>query len=133
MRIPYVTLPVAAGLAIDMPMLPLRLAYGNSFVDVDALVDSGAMLSVIPYDLGVRLGLDWSKCTIDLSIGGAVGGMAKAVMLDVTIGSFPTTPLVFAWSNSPNVRVILGQRNFFAEFDVCFYGSQSYFEVKPKP
>jgi len=28
--------------------------------------------------------------------------------------------------------LILGQTNFFLEFDVCFYRSKQEFEVKPK-
>lgn len=31
-----------------------------------------------------------------------------------------------------NVRLLLGQANFFVEFDVCFYRSQEAFEVRPK-
>ena len=31
-----------------------------------------------------------------------------------------------------NIPIILGQLNFFMEFDVCFYGSQLAFELSPK-
>ncbi len=30
------------------------------------------------------------------------------------------------------VPLLLGQANFFIEFDVCFYRSQKVFEVTPK-
>ena len=48
------------------------------------------------------------------------------------IGNFPQTELVFAWTLSPNAPLILGQTNFFLEFDICFYRSKSEFEIKPK-
>jgi len=48
------------------------------------------------------------------------------------IGDFPPVRLAFAWSRSDNVPLILGQMNFFMEFDICFYRSQLEFEVKPK-
>ena len=49
------------------------------------------------------------------------------------IGEFAPTELVFAWVRNQNVPLILGQTNFFLEFDICFYRSKSEFEVNPKP
>ena len=37
--------------------------------------------------------------------------------------------LAFAWVNSDSIPVILGQINFFLEFDVCFYRSKGMFDV----
>jgi hypothetical protein len=34
--------------------------------------------------------------------------------------------------SKPNAPLILGQTNFFMEFDVSFYRSQLEFEIKPK-
>jgi hypothetical protein len=48
------------------------------------------------------------------------------------VGALPSARLVFAWTRAPSVPVILGQVNFFMEFDVCFYRSRSLFEVKSK-
>ncbi|MDJ0635634.1 MAG: hypothetical protein QNJ34_20775 [Xenococcaceae cyanobacterium MO_188.B29] len=48
------------------------------------------------------------------------------------IGDFPVTRLVFAWVNRPSIPLILGQTNFFLEFDVCFYRSRLEFEINPK-
>jgi hypothetical protein len=49
------------------------------------------------------------------------------------IETFPPTELLFAWTLSPNDPLILvGQTNFFLEFDVCFYRSRSEFEIKLK-
>ncbi|BDA74137.1 hypothetical protein CAL7716_083030 [Calothrix sp. PCC 7716] len=48
------------------------------------------------------------------------------------IGEFASIRLAFAWIRSINVPLILGQTNFFLEFDVCFYRSKLEFEIKPK-
>lgn len=40
--------------------------------------------------------------------------------------------MAFAWARAKNMPVILGQTNFFMEFDVCFYRSKLEFEVSSK-
>jgi len=40
--------------------------------------------------------------------------------------------LVFAWTQAENAPIIFGQMNFFLEFDVCFYRSQSLFDIRLK-
>ena len=57
---------------------------------------------------------------------------ARAIVLTATLGRFPPVRLAFAWTRNNLVPVILGQVNFFMEFDVCFYRSRLAFEIKPK-
>ena len=52
--------------------------------------------------------------------------------LSGAIAQFPPVLLAFAWTESRDIPVILGQMNFFAEFNVCFYRHESAFEVCPK-
>ena len=40
--------------------------------------------------------------------------------------------LAFAWTRSDEVPLLLGQVNFFMEFDVCFYRSRYAFDLRPK-
>jgi hypothetical protein len=40
--------------------------------------------------------------------------------------------LAFAWVKNNQVPLILGQTNFFLEFDICFYRSQLEFEIQPR-
>ena len=47
------------------------------------------------------------------------------------IGNLPAVKLAFAWVQRSGLPVILGQTNFFLEFDV-FYRSRLEFEVRPK-
>jgi hypothetical protein len=130
----YTFTPVSAGpgFTVQMPFIAVRLARNGKSVDADALVDSGAMINVLPFDLGVRLGLDWNAQPHTLSLGGTLGGPAKIVALEATVASYPAVSLLFAWSRLPNVRLILGQTNFFHEFDASFHRSRSYFVVEPK-
>lgn len=57
---------------------------------------------------------------------------AKGLVLSAQIGIFPPVRLVFAWSLTDNVPLLLGRMNFFLEFDVCFYRSQMAFELRSK-
>lgn len=42
--------------------------------------------------------------------------------------------LGFAWVNKPiaDIRILLGQVNFFQEFNVCFYGHHQVFDITPR-
>ena len=40
--------------------------------------------------------------------------------------------LAFAWIKASDVPVVLGQTNFFVEFDVSFYRSRFEFELTPR-
>lgn len=57
---------------------------------------------------------------------------ARAISVTATIGPFNPARLAFAWTRNNQVPVILGQVNFFMEYDVCFFRSQLVFDVKPK-
>lgn len=97
------------------------------------MVDSGAKVNVLPYELGVQLGGVWdnNKAIIQLA-GNLSDRSAIPFSTMVKIGDFPLTRLVFTWVNRLNVPLILGQTNFFLEFDVCFYRSKLEFEINPK-
>ena len=48
--------------------------------------------------------------------------------VEAVIGAFAPVRLAFAWAQSDAVPVILGQTNFFHEFDVLFMRSRGVFE-----
>jgi hypothetical protein len=133
MRYSFTPVSTGPGFTVQMPFIPVRLTRSGKSVDADGLVDSGAMINVLPFDLGIRLGLDWNAQPHTLSLGGALGGPAKMVALEVTVATYPAVPLLFAWSPSSGVRLILGQANFFLEFDASFHRSRDYFVIEPKP
>jgi len=56
---------------------------------------------------------------------------ARAVLVSAAVAGFAPVRLAFAWARVDNVPVILGQINFFLEFDVCFFRARQLFEVRP--
>lgn len=58
--------------------------------------------------------------------------VSRAVLISVVIGAFSSVQLAFAWTTADHIRPILGHTNFFSEFDVCFFGRELTFEVRPK-
>jgi hypothetical protein len=132
-QFPYVPRDPLLGNASLAPMLPLTLIGGQN-VATSGLVDSGAAINVLPYALGVQLGFDWAQEMRSVELSGNLASVeARVVVLSAVVGSFPTVRLAFAWAQTDAVSVILGQVNFFLEFDVCFFRSRSLFEVRPKP
>jgi len=101
-------------------------------VEANGLVDSGATVSVLPYDLGIKLGGIWDDRRAIIQLTGNLSNQPAMPFAAITyIGEFPPAQLAFAWVKSPNVPLILGQTNFFLEFDVCFYRSKLEFEITP--
>lgn len=104
-----------------MPLLAVTLSMGDHSVDVIGLVDSGSMVSVIPYSVGLALGAVWDNRRVTMTLAGAFGGLPAIPLAIVTrIGDLSPVNLVFLWSNRDNIRVIFGEYNFFQEFDVHF-------------
>jgi hypothetical protein len=132
-QFPYVPRDASLGNASLAPMLPLTLV-GRHSVATFGLVDSGAAINVLPYALGVQLGLDWDQETRSVELSGNLASVeARVVVLSAVVGSFPSVRQAFAWAQTDTVSVILGQVNFFLEFEVCFFRSRGLFEVQPKP
>ncbi|MCY7391980.1 MAG: hypothetical protein LH647_10990 [Leptolyngbyaceae cyanobacterium CAN_BIN12] len=133
MRFKYSTTSPAQNEFDSLPRLPLSLRRGDQNVEITGLVDSGATVNVLPYELGLELGGIWDERRAIIQLAGNLSSQpAMPFSATVEIGDFAPTQLVFAWVRSPNVPLILGQTNFFLEFDVCFYRSRSEFEVNPK-
>ena len=116
-----------------MPLLPLMLSHDDRSVTVSGLLDTGTAVNVLPYPLGEQLGFVWERQRTTILLTGNLASLqARGVVVSATIGSFAPVRLAFAWTQTDNIRLILGQANFFLEFDVCFFRSRSEFEVKPK-
>lgn len=117
-----------------LPLLPITLSVKDYLIETSALADSGSTVNVLPYDIGLGLGLVWEKQKVALpSLVGTLRGLpAFGVLVTGEVSPFPPVSLAFAWTQSNDVPVILGQINFFSEFDVCFFGSRKMFEVIPK-
>ena len=97
------------------------------------MVDSGATVNVMPYEIGTQLGAVWADQKANISLSGALGNEPAIPLFAMAqIGDLPPVRLAFAWVKRNDVPLILGQTNFFMEFDVCFYRSRLEFEVVPR-
>lgn len=132
-RYSFISNDTALGEASFRPYLPLNLIYQQNSIEASGLLDTGASVNVLPYLAGVELGYEWERQTVILNLTGNLAQYeARVVLVQAIVGQFEPVQLVFAWTQATNVPLILGQVNFFMEFDVCFYRSQLQFEISPK-
>ena len=132
-RYPFVSSDMTLEQASFRPYLPLTLVTQDISVTTSGLLDTGASVNVLPYSIGVELGYEWERQTTALNLTGNLAQYeARVLLTEAVIGEFDPVQLAFAWTQATNVPLILGQVNFFMEFDVCFYRSQLHFTVKPK-
>ena len=133
MRFQYSTTDSSQNQFDSLPRLPLVLNLDNRAVEVVGLLDSGATVNVLPYEIGTQLGATWDERKAIIQLSGNLSRQpAIPLFATATIGEFAPIQLAFAWVRSANAPLILGQTNFFLEFDVCFYRSRLEFEIKPK-
>jgi hypothetical protein len=131
-RFGYVEADPLLGVASALPYAPIMLQMGDRKVQVSALIDSGSTLNVLPFDVGLKLGAVWDEQIVPVRLGGNMAeSEARGLVLTGQIEGFEPVRLAFAWSKSNRAPVILGQTNFFIEFDVRFCRSQMFFEIAP--
>ncbi len=124
---------LAAGPLGLMPLLPLRLEMPPHSVAVLGLLDTASAVNVLPYDVGVQLGAVWAHQTTSVQLTGNLASVpARGLLVSAIVGRFPPVRLAFAWAQTNTIPLILGQVNFFAEFDAFFSRASGIFEIKPK-
>jgi len=132
-RFPCIEVDPSLGAASALPYLPLTLVHRGKIAPVSALVDSGAALNVLPYSGGLQLGAVREEQATRLRLSGNLAGSeARALVVTAKVDRFEQVRLAFAWTRNDEVPVILGQVNFFLEFDVSFSRSRSMFEIRPR-
>ena len=124
----------SSGRSSILPCLPLILTNGKRSIEVIALLDTGASVNVLPYEIGLQLGAVWENQTVQIPLSGNLAHSdSRGLVLTGTVSHFLPSLLAFAWTQSTDLPVILGHMNFFAEFNVCFYRHELAFEVCPIP
>ncbi len=132
-RFPFTAMEADKAAVSLMPFLPLTLSYNEQAVAASGLLDSGATVNVLPYSLGIPLGLVWEQQRTAVVLSGNLARIAaRGILVSAAVGAFAPVRLAFAWAQTDEVPLILGQANFFAEFDVCFLRAQAVFDIKPK-
>jgi hypothetical protein len=118
---------------ILMPLLPLIFTIDGAISDGLALVDSGSTINVLPYSVGLSLGAVWENQSTQMQLTGNLSQFeARGLFVYIAIPSVTQdlfVRLLFAWTKADIARPILGQTNFFDEFDVCFFKSDTFFDV----
>ncbi len=131
MRLDYLSLPNAPH--ILMPLLPLICTIDGAISESLALVDSGSTVNVLPYSVGLSIGAVWENQPTRMQLTGNLSQFeARGLFVYVSIPSVTQdlfVRLLFAWTRAEISSAILGQTNFFDEFDVCFFKSDVFFDV----
>ncbi len=113
-----------------LPTIPIILSYADFSVSANALLDTGSTVNLLPYDIGLQLGAIWEEQTVRLPLAGNLAMVeARGLFVHVQIGNLEPVRLAFAWAQAAQVPLILGQTNFFREFDVCFQRSRRTIEI----
>jgi len=132
-RFPFTESEKSLGVASNLPYLPLVLSYRGTSLSVSGLLDTGATVNVLPYDIGRQLGAVWDQQTTPVHLTGNLARFeARVLIVSTTVGEFAPVRIAFAWTRANKVPLILGQVNFFLEFDVCFFRSRKIYEIRPK-
>ena len=97
----------------SLPRIPLILHHNNKGVEVVGLVDSGATVNVLPYQIGTQLGLVWDDTKAIIRLAGNIGNQpAMPVFFMAEIGELAPVRLVFAWAKSDSVSLDSGTDKF---------------------
>ncbi len=133
LRFPYTRIEVGRTAANELPYLPIRLSTPSGVLDLFGLLDTGSTVNVLPYAVGLELGLLWNQQTVPISLVGNLALLpAFGVIVTAQVATLPPVEMAFAWTQAQDAPLVLGQINFFMEFDVCFFRAQSVFEVTTK-
>lgn len=105
-------------------ILPVLIRGPHGFIERDYLVDSGADLSMAPWDLARELGLRWKDST-PITLRGisrrkvclVQGRIHEVDILIPDAGALLRLPMVFARGNAP---FVLGREGFFDVFNITF-------------
>lgn len=113
-------------------MLPLTLRANGLEQMVAGLVDSGADVNVLPWSVGASLGFVWQPNKATIRVAGVAQSAAMPVLLSADFGDIRDATLAFAWCQTDLVPLVLGQTNFFLDFDICFFRSRGEFQIVRK-
>ena len=89
LRIPYTLTKRASGNSGLLPFLPITLISSSKRVEAIGLLDSGSTINVLPYTLGISLGLEWEKQKTSVPLTGSLVEVeAVGVVIFGQVGEF---------------------------------------------
>ena len=133
MKFRYSTTRVAQRPSDSLPRAEVTLTANGQTLNVLGLVDSGSTINILPYQIGLSLGMTWEPKNATIGLTGSLSRQ-KAIPVSAMgqVGSYAAVQLIFAWIDTDDVPVIFGQTNFFVEFEVHLYRAQYEFEIVPR-
>ena len=131
MQFPYMQVRNALGETAWRPILPFILTHKQHSLQVAGLIQTGADVNVLPYQIGIELGAVWEEQGRKVELAGKLANFdARGIILSAHIAPFDAEiRLAFAWTRAEHVPLLLGQINFLKVLKVCFLGFQNEFEL----
>jgi len=104
--------------------IPVTFIGPADAIDIVAILDSGADISVLPLEVGQQLGLDLTKNKGPCGgIGGEVETAEDHVRVKIAQGHENYTfeiPVKVVLDPKSNIPVLIGREGFFEEFEITF-------------
>jgi hypothetical protein len=106
-----------------LPVARVTLRHGKAALELDMTVDSGADLTMLPYQVGLSLG--FKRGTSRLSMLSGIAGGTPYLLKKATleIGPIRLRSRV-AWAQTDDVPILLGRCDVFDRLTVSFSGME---------
>lgn len=135
MKFPYIKIPPSDPRRkwISRPIISITLSGSSGRATVEALIDSGADLSLFHVSLAHRIGINLGDCPIAI-FSGIESGKLNAWLHEVAVeivGVGKSTKFNVGFVDSPGVFAILGQEGFFDHYRIKFERDRDIFEIMP--
>lgn len=124
MNFKYKSLPRKDGPPRKTPTIPVTFIDPDESIDIVAILDSGADISVLPLEVGEQLGLDLTKNRSPCGgIGGEVDTAEDHIRIRIAQGHENYTfdiPVKVVLDPNSNIPALIGREGFFEEFEITF-------------
>lgn len=135
MKFPYVKTPARDTRRkwLSRPLIPVALFGPKGSIYIDALIDSGADMSLFHSDIGKDIGLEMEKGkrqTFSGIEGGNVIVYTYPIYLQI-IGMNEKIEVEAGFTETSGVSAILGQEGFFDKFRIKFERDINSVEITP--
>ena len=88
-------------------ILPIILSNGILTVETAGLLDTGASVNVLPYEIGLELGAVWEEQTVPIELSRNLSREpARGLVLSGKVAQFDSVLFAFAWTKLKNVPII---------------------------
>ncbi len=114
------------------PIIPIRLRSKNDWITFDAYVDSGATYSIFKAEIAEILGIELDsgeKLLVTVGDGSLITIYLHKVEIEIGGETFSAT---IGFSKQLGIGFnILGRKDIFEKFVVCFNDKEKYLELSP--